>query len=588
MNVELSVVRDLASLRALEPEWRQLAQGGGSGALFRGPDWLVPWWLHYHQVLQAELHVIVGRVDGELVCLAPLYARAIDMPLITGRELRLLGDAGPRPPALDLLVRAGAEDRVGVALARQLIDLGDTWDLIDLQPLAEPSRVRAAMVSRLAAAGLAVESAAAGGGARRIALAAPGLELDEPSARAATHDGLIEAFTDEPGIRMLMSQLRRLSRLEWADREETSPFADAEAAALLEEVALCLAPSGRARMVRQLDSTGAPAAAALIVDDGDRAVVLALAVDPPWVAMGAPTRLLAHEAHAARMRGRVALDVVTGAAEYALPPLPASRQQALAVRVWGATRTASVGRTVKSVRRGVEAARDAPSAAAAQARAAWAKIRSAVGHAAQHHRLHLVRGQLWTRGIPHAPGLELAVFAEADYDKLDDPARADLGEQLGLDELTARRLWRRGDLAVLARLNGRPAGIAWSARGPVEAPELGRTLHLDRYEAYIHDVYVAPSARGRNVAPSMLELLALELRQRDVFRAWALIAHENVASVRAFEKASYTPVCDVIYTRIAGLDRLAARPPDPEARQLLGILQEPPRPRRPTEPGGAR
>ena len=53
-------------------------------------------------------------------------------------------------------------------------------------------------------------------------------------------------------------------------------------------------------------------------------------------------------------------------------------------------------------------------------------------------------------------------------------------------------------------------------------------------ECYIHDVYVAPDARGRNVAPAMLEFLARELRRRDVYRAWALIERSNSASTRAF------------------------------------------------------
>jgi GNAT superfamily N-acetyltransferase len=581
MQIELSVVRDLAALRALDAEWRALAQAGGSGALFRGPDWVIPWWLHYHQILGAELHVIIGRTDGELVLLAPLYTRAIKLPLIEGHELRLIGDAGPRPPALDLLVKPGTEDKVGQALARLLLEMASTWDVIDLEPLAEPSRVRATMVSRLAATGLAVDSSSAGGGARRIALSAPGLDLGEPPS-----DGLIKMHTDDAGIRKVMSQLRRLSRLEWADREETSPLADAEAAALLEEVALALAPSERARLLVHEDATGAAAAAALVVDDGDRAVVLAMAVDPPMIPTGAATRLIAYMAHGARARGRIALDVVTGATEYVLPPMPASRQQALALRVWGATRTASVTRAGKSVKRGVESVAQAPGAAAAQARAAWAKIRTAAAGVVQSQRMHLYRGQLWTRGIPPAPGLELALFADTDYEKLDEAQRADLAEQLGLDELTARRLWKRGDVSILARLAGRPAGVAWSARGPVDVPELGRPLRLDRYEAYIHDVFVAAAARGRNVAPSMLEFLALELRQQDVYRSWALIGSDNLASVRAFEKASYTPVCDIIHTRIAGIDRITVRPPDPEAKELLGLSTDPAaRIRRPTEPG---
>jgi GNAT superfamily N-acetyltransferase len=102
-------------------------------------------------------------------------------------------------------------------------------------------------------------------------------------------------------------------------------------------------------------------------------------------------------------------------------------------------------------------------------------------------------------------------------------------------------------------------------------PELGRTLQLSKYEAYIHDVFVAPSARGRGSAPAMLEFLAKDLRERDVYRSWALIAADNQASLRAFQKASYTSVCDVVYARMASVDKIIVRPPDPEAKALLGL-----------------
>ena len=69
----------------------------------------------------------------------------------------------------------------------------------------------------------------------------------------------------------------------------------------------------------------------------------------------------------------------------------------------------------------------------------------------------------------------------------------------------------------------------------------------------------------------MLEYLAGELRQQDVYRSWALIEPSNVASVRAFEKAAYTPVADIVYARMANVERVTVRPPDPEAKQLLGL-----------------
>src|SRR6185295_13057712 len=98
MAVDVSVISDMAALRAIEPEWRALAgiTGSGSsggpggsgptavpassgGGLFRGPDWLIPWWQAYHATLGAELYVVVGRSSdadasglgaGEIVCIA--------------------------------------------------------------------------------------------------------------------------------------------------------------------------------------------------------------------------------------------------------------------------------------------------------------------------------------------------------------------------------------------------------------------------------------------------------------------------------------------------------------------------------------
>jgi len=566
MAVDVSVIRDMAALRAIETEWRALASGG----LFRGPDWLIPWWQAYHATLAAELYVIVcratesdanGTAAGDIVCIAPLYRRTVKVALLDTRELRMIGDAGPRPPALDLLARPGWEDRAGTAIAKKLIDESASWDLIDLEPLADPSRVRANLIQRLAPLGYSVESSPSAGGATRIAVAAADASDASP---VVTTPG-----DDLVALRKGMSALRRLSRLEWAERDEASPLADPEAIGLLEQVAMELGKVGRVRLARLDDAPGEAVAVALVIDDGDRAVVLAMAVDPQ--SGRASARLLHAVATAARARGCVALDVVHGAVEYTMPTLPSSKQPVLAVRVWGTSTMASVGRTLSSVTRRARRARETPSVAAAQARAAWTRIRTAAASVAQYDRYCLYRGQLWTRGIVPVAGLELASFTEADYDRLDDTRRAELLEQLAFDEVSARTQWRRGDHTVLATIGVRPAGIAWAARGPIEAPELGRTLRMSKYDAYIHSVYVAPAARGRAVAPVMLEELAKQLRATDAYRSWALIASHNQSSLRAFQKASFTPVCDVIHAKMATVDRVVCRPPDPEAQELLGL-----------------
>jgi GNAT superfamily N-acetyltransferase len=564
MSIEVTVVREVEQLAAVETQWQALAKASGS-ELFRGPAWLIPWWHAYHRTLGAVLHIVCGHVDGELVLLAPLYRRTTKVALLDISELRLMGDAGPRPPALDILAAPGWEDRAGATLARALIDQSEHWDLLDLEPLTDPSRVRAHMVSRFAPAGFHIESSPSAGGAHHMALA---LETDTTS----DGSGVVSAYFDDLGqLRKGLSALRRLSRLEWAERDEVSPLADQEAETLLDEVVVRLHAEGRVRVARLDDSSGEAIAAALVVDDGDRAVVIAMAVDPLAKSQSSAERVLHAEAMAARRRGRIALDVVDGASEYLLPSLPTSHKAAIALKVWSKTNTAQLSRTYESVAKRARRARETPSAAAAQARAAWTKIRSAAAHVAHYDRFCLYRGQLWTRGTETSADVGLEMFDEADFDRRDAAQRAELLEQLALDDTVLRSRFRRGDRAVLASIATRPAGIAFCARGPVEAPELGRVLQLSKYDAYIHSVYVAGAARGRSVAPSMLEFLTKELRASDAYRSWALIAADNQASLRAFQKAAFTPVCDVIHARMATVDRLIVRPPDPEAQELLGL-----------------
>jgi ribosomal protein S18 acetylase RimI-like enzyme len=205
----------------------------------------------------------------------------------------------------------------------------------------------------------------------------------------------------------------------------------------------------------------------------------------------------------------------------------------------------------------------------AAVRAAPDVVQRAVARVATFSRLHLYRGELFVRGGAPPAGASLRLFPEAEFDAL--PDRAKFAERLGLVESYCRQKWQRGDMVVLAELDGQPAGILWCARVPVQVPDIGREVRPLAGECYIHDVYVSPEARGRALAPTMLDFLARELRSRDIYRAWALIERSNTASTRAFEKAAYASVADVIYARMGLASKLLVRPPDPEARAFLGI-----------------
>jgi GNAT superfamily N-acetyltransferase len=565
--MRLETITSTDRLRELTAAWDELARAGGSGALFRSPRWLLAWWRAYREALGAELVCIAGWDGDALVFLAPLYRRTHAGQGIKLRELRLMGDAGPRAPVTDLLCAPGHEERAAQLCADALLAQDPPWDVVDLQPLRDPSRVRAFLVQRLDPSGKRVETTESVG-ATRLGLSLAGMDIDEV---LPPEDSARSYAEDQRSLQKGLAALRRLSRLEWADREEASPLADAEATQLLSEVVADLGREGKARLARLDEHTGEAIAAALVVDDDDVAVVLALAVDPEYPHTGVATRLLAAEARAALERGKTALKVALGAGEFIPPPLPTVRRRAIHVRIFNSSTPAALARTYGSLRRRVDAAREAPHAAAAGARAAWSRIRTAAASVAHMGRLHLYRGELWIRGVPLPSGLQIATFTEADFDALDEPVRAELTAALELDEAYSRLKWRRGDLVALARSDGHPAGIAWCARSAVRVPELDREFRPGPHECYIHDVFVAPRARGRAIAPAMLEFLAAALRQVDVYRSWALIEPTNAASARAFQKAAYTAVAEIVYARMASVERVTVRPPDQEAKKLLGL-----------------
>ncbi len=569
MSILFTPIETTDGLRDLESSWAALALEGGEGALFRSSSWLLPWWKAYQRVLGAELYVLAGYSGssktggGKLVCLAPLYRRTARTAAgLKVREIRLMGDAGPRPPALGVMCSPEFQERAGIGLARSLMDIASEWDVLDLAPLDDPSRVRAFFVSRISSNGFGVESSESGY-TRRIALSVAGIDVVDET----PEDVAVSA--DPKQIRNGLGSLRRLSRLEWASREEQSPLADSDAMQLLEEASSVLGAKRKARVARLDNASGEAIAAALVVDDAKRAVVMAMAVDPESSA--AAERLLRAEARAAVERGCEALDVVGGAAEYSIDGLPSSRRRSIRLRVFGNSPAATIARTYGVVARRLQVALGASNAAAAGARAAWGKIRTTASHMAAFHRMHLYRGELWTRGVKTPEGVTIRELSKQEFDEMTPSVREETIESLELDMDYCGEKWKRGDSVVFASINGRPAGIAWGAFGEVHVPELDRSLKLESSEAYIHDVFVAAEARGRAVAPAMLEFMAKGLRQRDLYRSWALIGYDNVASVRAFEKASYVAVCDVFQTKVGAVDRLGVRPPDPEAKKLLGL-----------------
>jgi GNAT superfamily N-acetyltransferase len=529
---------------------------------------------------------VVEDDAGELVAGWPLHLRAPRSGALRVAELRVVGDLGGGAATSthdrSIVCKAGFESAASKLLVETLL-AARGWDVLDV-----PTSKREL--------GEAMERAIVGAGAKFDRSEQPGrptielpLQRDWSELAAKwrpqrTVGGAVYATADIDVLHGL-EELLRLLRKEWAAREAASPAADPQAVTFLHD----MVPELHARGLLRLGIIGAEGqgaiAADLVVTDGERAVQLLRGADPEHQPAGVAEQLTFGSIEAAVHAGQRRFELADEDG-----PWRASRARVMRLRLWNTTAAGRLHRGVAALT-GAMRAIDVPLGGASAVQkpgrqrspsGAWRAfdalktatpdvVQRAVARVATYSTLHLYRGELFTRNVRESGELTLSLFARDEFDRLSPAERELYIQRLDLQEAYCRQKWDRGDTVVLALAAGKPAGIVWCARTPVYVPDIGREVRPGAGECYIHDVYVHPDERGRQVAPAMLDFLARELRGRDVYRAWALIERTNVASTRAFEKAAYASVADVVYARMGLASRLIVRPPDPEARAFLGL-----------------
>ena len=563
---------------ALAGRWDALAAASDAG-LFLSHRWLAAWWRAFHGI--DELWVFTVEDDaGELVAAWPLCLRAPRSGALRVAELRVVGDLGGTAMSdRSILCRPGAEAQACALLIDALVSARG-WDVLDV-----PTSRRELLD--------AMERAIITHGAKFDRSDQPGRAYIELPPRAGWEEfararrpqrsvgGAVYA-TAEIDVMHGLEELLRLLRKEWAAREAASPAADPQAVAFLHAMVPELHERGLLRLgIVGVEGQGA-IAADLVVSDGDRAVQLLRGADPEHQPAGVSEQLTFGSIEAATQAGARRFELADEDG-----PWHTTRAKVARLRLWNTTTAGRLHRGVTALTgamRAIEAplATPRPGGRNRTPSGAWRaldKLRTAtpdvvqraVARVATYSTLHLYRGELFTRNVRETGELSLSLFTKRDFDALPPPERDRYVARLDLQEAYCRQKWDRGDTVVLATESGKPAGILWCARTPVYVPDIGREVRPGAGECYIHDVYVHPDERGRQVAPAMLDFLARELRGRDVYRAWALIERTNVASTRAFEKAAYASVADVVYARMGLASRLIVRPPDPEARAFLGL-----------------
>jgi len=576
-----AILHSAEAFGALAERWDALASATDAG-LFLSHRWLSAWWRAFHGV--DELWMFIAEDDdGTLVAGWPLCLRAPRSGALRVAELRVVGDLGGAATSdRSILCMPGRETETCALFVEALLGARG-WDVLDV-PTSRRELGEAMERAIVIAGGKFDRSEQAG----RAYIDLPARSEWEEFARARQPQrsvgGAVYA-TAEIDVVHGLEELLRLLRKEWAAREATSPAADPQAVNFLHEMVPELHARGLLRLgIVGVEGQGA-IAADLVVTDGDRAVQLLRGADPEHQPAGVSEQLTFGSIEAAAQAGARRFELADDDG-----PWRATRSRVTRLRLWNTTTAGRLHRGVAALTgamRSVDLGPLAPNKATPGARnrspsGAWRafdKLRTAtpdvvqraVARVASYSTLHLYRGELFTRNVRETGELTLSLFTKREFDALPPPERERYIARLDLQEAYCRQKWDRGDTVVLAMESGKPAGILWCARTPVYVPDIGREVRPGAGECYIHDVYVHPDERGRQVAPAMLDFLARELRGRDVYRAWALIERTNVASTRAFEKAAYASVSDVVYARMGLASRLIVRPPDPEARAFLGL-----------------
>jgi len=102
------IISDVASFRELRNDWNALLQACPNDRIFLSWEWFYTWWLHLSE--NRKLHIIVVRLDGVLIALAPLALRPARMSrLMPWQVLEFLASGNVGSDYLSFLIRPGHE-----------------------------------------------------------------------------------------------------------------------------------------------------------------------------------------------------------------------------------------------------------------------------------------------------------------------------------------------------------------------------------------------------------------------------------------------------------------------------------------------
>jgi CelD/BcsL family acetyltransferase involved in cellulose biosynthesis len=134
---------------ALENEWKSLVRISSTGTVFLAWEWMSTWWESFGEGSQLRVFTLRENDKRQLVGVAPFVLRKLpysQRPLY--RELSFLGGAMVAPDHLDLLIKAGFEERGISAIVDETETHRRGWDVIRLDAMASQSSMLHLLLGR--------------------------------------------------------------------------------------------------------------------------------------------------------------------------------------------------------------------------------------------------------------------------------------------------------------------------------------------------------------------------------------------------------------------------------------------------------
>lgn len=134
-------ITTVEELHAMGSEWDLLLSSAQSPSVFLTWEWVTSWLATVHP--KADLFVIVVRLQGSLIAIAPFYRTEFTLfSCITYKTIRLIGDCHSGAEYPDVIISSGFEGVALQQIANYIQDSENSWDCAWFPNIASWSKSR--------------------------------------------------------------------------------------------------------------------------------------------------------------------------------------------------------------------------------------------------------------------------------------------------------------------------------------------------------------------------------------------------------------------------------------------------------------